>query len=610
MRLVKLMLVSVISIAFTQLLTARENPAETNVSAINEKAGIKKVKNLKRDSSSGRVIISDADIKKMNVNNIQDILNQVPGVTAGDSSVLLRGSSSVKVLLNGRPLNDPTSSHGGIKWGQVSLNAIEKIEIIKGGGSVLYGDNSSGGVIVITTKRDADLSGMVDLRGGNFKTGNASADINTSMGGLNVQSNASYYQTDGYFRNHDSKKYRGGVKLSYNFNKKYGISPSFNYYGQEGGLVGMKSYPTYYARKNYSFYSGSLMAKLNRIKSNFYINKGINNNTDSSKEKDTTIEVLKTGEELTTGKKFNEYLQLSFGAGAEYIEGKGRGTGLDYYGTRVDYGFEKEDEKNVFGFISNKAVIKSLHLGISAGARAVYYSDYKNVVNPEAGISFCKDWFGAKLNFAMSNNTPSFLQRFQATSYKDPNPELDMEKSTSYSATVYLSPFKWINLTGGGFYNRISDRITYVRNYNGTGNSRYENLGKVTYKGAEASLTLVPVKSIRLNSSYSYMIAKDEETGLWVPCKARHRVNGKLKISPIKKMSVSVEMEYLSDVYTDSANTEKADAHGLYNGYLDYRMGAFILNFEIKNIADKEYLMSDGIEGYPRRWMCGLKYEF
>ncbi|MBN2041883.1 MAG: TonB-dependent receptor plug domain-containing protein [Spirochaetes bacterium] len=615
MKFLRLALVLLSGLIFTQVLSAQdatvtETQIPENESVPEETAEIKDKKEIKSDENSGTLVITKEDIKKINANNIQDILNQIPGVSAGDSSVLLRGSSSVKVLLNGRPLNDPTSGHGGIKWGQVSLNNIEKIEIIKGGGSVVYGDNSSGGVIVITTTRGAELSGMVDLWVGNYETGKASADINTSMGDLNVQATGSYEQTEGYFRNHDTKKYRAGMRMSHLFSPKYSISPSFDYYGQEGGVIGTKSSPSYYSRKDYEFFSGGLIAKLDKVKSNFYINKGINNDTDSSKDKDTIIEVMKTGEELNSGLEINDYLNLSFGAGAEYISGKGTGTGLDYYGTRVDYGFDEEDEKNAFGFISNKTQLKALDLAISAGARAVYYSDYQNVINPEASVSFCKNWFGAKVNFAMSNNTPSFLQRFQATSYKDPNPELDMEKSINYAATVYLFPFKWINLTVSGFYNEIKDRITYVRNYNGTGNNRYENFGKVTYKGAEGSLKLAPVKFIQLNTAYSYMIAKDEETGLWMPCKAKHEVNSKLKISPVKNASVSLEIEYQSDVYTDSANTETAEAHTLFNGYTDYRIGAFILNFEIKNIADKEYLMSDGIEGYPRRWLLGVKYEF
>ncbi|RLB87667.1 MAG: TonB-dependent receptor, partial [Deltaproteobacteria bacterium] len=57
------------------------------------------------------IVITANEIKKMNVRKISDVLNQVPGLKAGDTSVSIRGSYKVKVMLDGRPINDPTSSH-------------------------------------------------------------------------------------------------------------------------------------------------------------------------------------------------------------------------------------------------------------------------------------------------------------------------------------------------------------------------------------------------------------------------------------------------------------------------------------------------------------------
>ncbi|HDM77613.1 MAG TPA: hypothetical protein ENG51_14250 [Deltaproteobacteria bacterium] len=68
----------------------------------------------------------------MNVRKISDVLNQVPGVKAGDTFVSIRGSYKVKVLLDGRPINDPTSSHGSVKFDLVSPENVEKIEIYRG----------------------------------------------------------------------------------------------------------------------------------------------------------------------------------------------------------------------------------------------------------------------------------------------------------------------------------------------------------------------------------------------------------------------------------------------------------------------------------------------
>jgi len=86
----------------------------------------------------------------MNVRKIADVLNQVPGIKAGDTSVAIRGSYKVKVMLDGRSINDPTSSHGSVKFDLISIETVEKNEIHKGKGALKYGDDASGGVILIS----------------------------------------------------------------------------------------------------------------------------------------------------------------------------------------------------------------------------------------------------------------------------------------------------------------------------------------------------------------------------------------------------------------------------------------------------------------------------
>lgn len=62
------------------------------------------------------IVLTAEEIAAMKALKIGDILNNVPGVKAGDSSVSIHGSSKVKVFVDGRPINDPTSSHGGVNW--------------------------------------------------------------------------------------------------------------------------------------------------------------------------------------------------------------------------------------------------------------------------------------------------------------------------------------------------------------------------------------------------------------------------------------------------------------------------------------------------------------
>ena len=91
------------------------------------------------------IIITGEDISRMQANTMADVLNQVAGITAGESSVGIHGSYKVKVFLDGRPINDPTSSHGGINWNLVNLEQVEEMRILQGKGSVRYGQGAAGG---------------------------------------------------------------------------------------------------------------------------------------------------------------------------------------------------------------------------------------------------------------------------------------------------------------------------------------------------------------------------------------------------------------------------------------------------------------------------------
>jgi iron complex outermembrane receptor protein len=100
-------------------------------------------------------IITAEEIQSMKVTKIADVLKRLPGLRATDSSVSIRGSVKVKVFLDGRPINDRLSHHGGVHFDLVTLEDIATIEIIRGKGALQYGDDASAGVILITTQKKA-----------------------------------------------------------------------------------------------------------------------------------------------------------------------------------------------------------------------------------------------------------------------------------------------------------------------------------------------------------------------------------------------------------------------------------------------------------------------
>ena len=105
-------------------------------------------------------VITAEDMENRGYRDLREILEKAPGVSFHGDTVDLRGqgqkaNTSVKVLLNGVALNMIDTTPTSIPIDLVPIEDIERVEIIPGGGSVLYGSGTSGGVINIITKKGA-----------------------------------------------------------------------------------------------------------------------------------------------------------------------------------------------------------------------------------------------------------------------------------------------------------------------------------------------------------------------------------------------------------------------------------------------------------------------
>lgn len=236
----------------------------------------------------------------MNVRKISDVLNQVPGINAGETSVSIRGSYKVKVLLDGRPINDPTSSHGFVKFDIVSLENVEKIVIYRGEGVLKYGDDASGGVILITTKKSRAFHGNIKSYWGNDDTSHYSANCRTGKGAFGLGASLGYEHTGGYQVNGDKKKKRAAVKFEYMPGNAPVLAFSADYLKDERGLSGRPEYPTPHSRKQSEMYSYALSIKAKPLTSETFFNDARTRNRDTERNIDNSITVKKFGEDIST----------------------------------------------------------------------------------------------------------------------------------------------------------------------------------------------------------------------------------------------------------------------------------------------------------------------
>ncbi len=160
------------------------------------------------ETGSSLTVITEEQIRQRNQVNVAELLRGVPGVdvvrqgTAGSvTSIFIRGAGNehTKVLIDGIPANDPINTTRFFDFSNLSVDNVERIEVLRGPQSVLYGSDAVGGVINIVTKRGRGRNtGRISAMGGSFDTGNVSAATSGSAGSIYYSFGGSYFDTNGF----------------------------------------------------------------------------------------------------------------------------------------------------------------------------------------------------------------------------------------------------------------------------------------------------------------------------------------------------------------------------------------------------------------------------
>ncbi|MCK5012651.1 MAG: TonB-dependent receptor [Candidatus Omnitrophica bacterium] len=195
-------------------------------------------------------VITKEEIEASNAQSVPDILKEALGIhifdknTAKTAVVDMRGfgdsaTSNVLVLVNDRKINAVDIS--GADLIQVPIEAVERIEIVRGAGSVLYGDNAVGGVINIITKKGAgEFSGRLGGVYGSYDTRGTDMEVSGEKNDVSYFFYAKYFDQRGFRQNSDVLNNDFSTRLGYEFSDK--ISMDFNFgwhedrYGLPGGL--------------------------------------------------------------------------------------------------------------------------------------------------------------------------------------------------------------------------------------------------------------------------------------------------------------------------------------------------------------------------------------
>jgi len=171
-------------------------------------------------------VITAEDIQGSTAKTVPDVLSEQAGIVVHDffgnnaatTTVDLRGfgisgTQNTLILLDGRRLADIDLS--GVQWPAIPLAAIERIEIVRGAGAVLYGEGATTGVINIITKSPARIGNYAVVQGrtGSYDTLEAQLYANTFAGNLGLNVIAADFGSDGYRDNNRNRQSNAQAEL-------------------------------------------------------------------------------------------------------------------------------------------------------------------------------------------------------------------------------------------------------------------------------------------------------------------------------------------------------------------------------------------------------------
>jgi len=201
-------------------------------------------------------VVTREEIERSNAKATVDLLRNEVGIMVRDftgngktTSVDIRGFGetgplNTLVLVDGRRVNEIDLS--GVDWTQIPLDQVERIEILRGPGSVLYGDNAVGGVInIITKKPEKPLSFRLEATRGSYLYHKENGSVSGKWGPLSAILHAGYSSTEGYRENGFLRYKDVGGKIIYEMNENISFNFNGNLHKDDTGMPGALLKSTY-----------------------------------------------------------------------------------------------------------------------------------------------------------------------------------------------------------------------------------------------------------------------------------------------------------------------------------------------------------------------------
>lgn len=585
------------------------------------------VQSTEEVAQSVSVITLDEIVTRQSV-AVSDLLRLVPGVTVTSNgglgtatSVNIRGADSDQTvaLIDGVKLNDPSSTGGGFNFGNLLTGNVERIEVVRGSQSVLWGSQAIGGVVNIVTRAPTEqpalnLSGEYGWRDTARVVGNVSG----KAGPVAASLGAGYLRTDGFSTFNEARggKERDGYR-SFSAQGKVVIALADavsvdlrSWYSD--GKTGIDGFPA----PTFSFGDTPEFARTRELVGYAGLNAALLDGRWRNRFAFTLTDTRRRNTDLTGG------------TSVETFDAKGRNERFEYQGN-IDL---SDAISAIAGAETEKARFRTSSYGAPFSVASARITSFYGqlTVKPLTGLSLSggvrhddHEIFGGKTTVSANglftpNGGDTIVRASYGEGFKAPslfqlfsdygNTALRPETSHGWDAGITQKLLDGRIEVGATWFHRDTrNLINFVSCTVLTGIcvgrpfGTYDNVAKARAQGLEFMLALRPVDRFRVQANYGYVDAINVATGLDLARRPRHSVNLSADYDWLFGLKTGATITHVSASYDNASNSRKLEGYAL----VDLR-AAFPVTRTVELYGRVENLFNEQYEttfryGTPRR---------
>ncbi|MDR7208899.1 TonB-dependent receptor [Flavobacterium piscis] len=501
------------------------------------------------------VIITSETIIKSGVTRLNEILNEQTGIIlipdeSGFEGIQMQGldAAYTMILIDGVPLVG--RSAGVLDLSRVSVGNIERIEIVKGASSALYGSEAMGGVINVITKRPVKdvFSGNLSYRYGTFNTNDINTNLLWKKKKLSANLFTNFYSSDGYdldkttpLKNIENF-YNTTIqpKLYYDFSENLKLIVSNRFYNQKmnnAAIIDSEQYNGDATEKEWNAqvkfehkWNSKLYSEYELYTTNYKNDSFLNDQDNLLFEKSYYDQWLFRPEIRTTLSIKNNKLSSGIGLNYETLDrtyfAKNVNFNSQYVFIQYDYnpsekwniltGFRYDSHSEYASQFSPKLAVNykinnnfSLKGSVGYGYKAPDFRQlFFDFTNPSVGYTVL-GYNVAEDRLNQFENQGQLLSRAPGISFENP---LEAESGVNFNFGTFYKRNK-LKLEVNAFYNSIKNLIdtrAVAQKNNGQNIFSYFNISEIFTYGVEYNSTYTFSKEFTISLGYQYLIAKDK----------------------------------------------------------------------------------------------------